>query len=122
MEDIQVIIHDSSDDNESGRLVQPPQNSPLPTSPFRQSRTIANRMMEHKISQEKKEDENKWSSCCSSRKTDKRLLRFFSSLTISVMTLGFSIYQLSTVEKRADKEIYVGLLTLVLGWWTPSPI
>jgi len=54
MEDIQVIIHDSSDDNESGRLVQPPQNSPLPTSPFRQSRTIANRMMEHKISQEKK--------------------------------------------------------------------
>jgi len=121
MDDITIPVFHVGDDLEAGNLIIPPDNVTLP-SPFRQSRTIANKMLEHKIAQEKKEDENKWSSCCSSRKTDKRLLRFFSSLTISVMTLGFSIYQLSTLEQRKEKELYIGMLTLIIGWWSPSPI
>ena len=58
-----------------------------------------------------------WQTCCGS-KLDKRAVQFFSQLTISLMVMIFSLYQL---HREKDKEIYLSLLTMILGVYVEAP-
>ena len=58
-----------------------------------------------------------WKSCCGSR-LDKRALQFFSQLTISLIVMIFSLYQL---HKEKNTEIYLSLLTMILGLYVDAP-
>ena len=67
---------------------------------------------------EDKKFDTKYNSCCSDSPTDKRLLDYGAKLTISLMTLGFSFYQIT----RADDcdpllSVYTSFITLILGVW-----
>jgi hypothetical protein len=61
----------------------------------------------------------RWDSGCI--QIDKRATIFFSQLSISVLVMGFSIYQLCTLNECAPQQAYIGLLTLCLGVWLPQP-
>ncbi len=58
-----------------------------------------------------------WKSCCGSR-LDKRAVQFFSQLTISLIVIIFSLYQLHN-DKNTD--IYLSLLTMIIGTWVEAP-
>jgi hypothetical protein len=60
--------------------------------------------------------------CCSGGSTDRRLLVFISTLTISLLTILFSIYQLVNLNDCHSQNTYIGILTLILGIWIRSPI
>ena len=79
--------------------------------------------MDSKVIEVKEDDvdkeKNEYKSCCMI--VDKRAVRFFSQLTISLITIFFSIYQLSTSESCERDSLYSGMLTLVLGCWLPQP-
>ena len=57
-------------------------------------------------------------SCCSGSKIDKRAVQFFSQLTISLIIIIFSLYQL---HNEKNIEIYLSLLTMILGTWIEAP-
>lgn len=63
--------------------------------------------------------ENTYKSCCLT--VDKRALQFFSQLTISLIIIAFSIYQLITSKSCEKDSLYSGFLTLVIGTWLPQP-
>ena len=58
-----------------------------------------------------------YKTCCGSR-LDKRALQFFSQLTISLIVMIFSLYQL---HREKDKEIYLSLLTMIVGIYVEAP-
>ena len=63
---------------------------------------------------------NEWKSCCF--KADKDFLKFFVQVAISFMILSLSIYKLCIITvNNDDKSLYVSLLTLILGIYTPQP-
>ena len=70
---------------------------------------------------EAKEGENRISTCCGTV-SDKRLLVFVSSITISSMTLAFSFYQLSKGLDCQSENLYVGFVSLIIGYWCRSPL
>ena len=59
-----------------------------------------------------------WSCCCSGTKLDKRAVQFFSQLTISLIVIIFSLYQL---HEEKNTEIYLSLLTMILGVYVEAP-
>lgn len=66
------------------------------------------------------ENNNEWRSCCF--KADKDFLKFFVQISISFMVLILSIYKLIVIDDNSDeKSLYVSLLTLILGIYTPQP-
>jgi hypothetical protein len=66
------------------------------------------------------EKDNEWKSCCF--KVDKDFLKFFVQVFISLMILTLSIYKLIIMTStNEDKSLYVSLLTLILGIYTPQP-
>ena len=80
--------------------------------------------MEAKITDENtkllEEKDNEWKSCCF--KADKDFLKFFVQVAISLMILTLSIYKLVIMTSNSeDKSLYVSLLTLILGIYTPQP-
>ena len=58
-----------------------------------------------------------WKSCCGCN-LDKRSVKFFSQLTISLIVVIFSLYQL---HKDKNTEIYLSLLTMILGVYVEAP-
>tara|TARA_R100001198_G_C5115979_1_gene141112 strand:- start:230 stop:511 length:282 start_codon:yes stop_codon:yes gene_type:complete len=58
-----------------------------------------------------------WKSCCGCN-LDKRAVKFFSQLTISLIVVIFSLYQL---HKDKNTEIYLSLLTMILGVYVEAP-
>jgi len=58
-----------------------------------------------------------YKTCCGSR-LDKRALQFFSQLTISLIVIIFSLYQL---YREKNTEIYLSLLTMIIGIYTDAP-
>jgi hypothetical protein len=58
-----------------------------------------------------------WKTCCGSR-LDKRAVQFFSQLTISLIVIIFSLYQL---YREKNTEIYLSLLTMIIGLYTEAP-
>ena len=82
--------------------------------------------METKIADENEktleviEKDNEWKSCCF--KADKDFLKFFVQVAISFVILALSIYKLCIITGNSeDKSLYVSLLTLILGIYTPQP-
>ena len=67
--------------------------------------------------------ENRYTCCCTDRITDKRLLTFISSLSISVIVILFSCVQLYTKHDCSSQHLYSSLITLIIGVWiAPQPI
>ena len=64
-------------------------------------------------------DTNEWRSFCF--KADKDFIKFFVQVAISCMILSLSIYKLCIITSNEDKSLYVSLLTLILGIYTPQP-
>ena len=60
-------------------------------------------------------------TCCNNS-TDKRLLRFGATLLVSMTFIIFSFYQLTQIEECHTQNLYVGLITLIIGFWIKSPI
>lgn len=76
--------------------------------------------MDEKTSLLDEDKNNEWKSCCF--KADKDFLKFFVQISISFMILTLSIYKLVVIENNGDeKSLYVSLLTLILGIYTPQP-
>lgn len=67
------------------------------------------------------ENGNHLRTCCGTI-SDKRLLVFISSLSITLFLLSFCFFMLATRNDCASQYTYVGLITLLLGWWMKSPI
>lgn len=66
--------------------------------------------------------DNVYESCCLI--IDRRAVVFFTQLILSIFVLAFSCWNLSlTIVDPCSKktDVYIGLLTLMLGWWAPSP-
>lgn len=75
--------------------------------------------IENQVPPQTLEDSNHWDSCC--LRIDKRAALFFSQLIISGVIILFSIYQLATITECQRQTPFMGLLTLVIGVWLPSP-
>ena len=76
--------------------------------------------MEHKIEMDEKEQENTWRSCCYD--CNKNAVMYFTTISIIVGIMVFCIYKLSTNESCENQTAYMGLLTLLLGILSPSPV
>ena len=76
--------------------------------------------MEHRIVMEEKEQENTWRSCCYD--LNKNAVQYFTTISIIVGIMVFCIYKLSTNESCENQTAYMGLLTLLLGILSPSPV
>ena len=66
--------------------------------------------------EEQKEDEQ-WSVCCS--KSSKEAIVYFSQMGVACSVLLFCFVQLAS--DNTDREIYVSLLSFVLGILFPNP-
>ena len=64
-------------------------------------------------------DDKTWKSGCLI--IDRKAVVFFSTLTISLIVIGFCIFKLTYSESCEAQNTYIGLLTLVLGIWIRSP-
>jgi len=72
--------------------------------------------------EQQSEETYQWNSCCM-RKTDSRLLTFIASFFISIILLIFSCYQLTRPDiDCASENIYISLITLIIGYWMKSPL
>jgi len=60
-----------------------------------------------------------WKSGCF--QTDKRVVIFFSQFTIALMVISFSLYQLNKDNSWDHQQIYIGLLTMMVGIFLPAP-
>ena len=65
------------------------------------------------------ETENTYRSCCLT--SDKRALQFFSQFTICVGVLLFSMYKLINSEECEETQVYIGLITMIIGIYLPNP-
>ena len=63
-----------------------------------------------------------WVCCCSpNNRTDKRIIVFFSQFSITLIIIFFCIYQLLRSNSCESDQLYMSLLTLVIGVYLPSP-
>ena len=63
--------------------------------------------------------ENTWRSCC--LKTDRRAVIYFTSFSLSASVLILCIYQLLTKDDCNSNQLFLGLLTFILGVYFPNP-
>lgn len=60
-----------------------------------------------------------WKSGCF--QVDKRVIIFFSQFAICLMIISFSLYQLNKDSSCEHQQIYIGLLTMIVGIFLPAP-
>lgn len=75
----------------------------------------------HTEEDRKKHEDNQLNTCCG-KPSDKRLLIFISSLSISLLVLTFCCFQLVNKPDCQSQNTYVGLITLIIGIWLKSPL
>jgi hypothetical protein len=68
---------------------------------------------------ELQKNNNTWKSCCLT--VDKRFVIFISQFSISLSVLGFSLYRLLTVSTCDETQIYIGLISTIIGIYMPQP-
>ena len=73
------------------------------------------------IQQQTEDNDNLIKTCCG-RVSDKRLLAFVASISLSSIITIFSCYQLSTELDCPSQNMYSALLMFILGFWLKSPI
>ena len=67
---------------------------------------------------QKKEYNDHYSTCCSNRTTDARLLQFSAKFSMSVLALGFAGVQLIRSDECSNlTPFYCSLITFILGAW-----
>jgi len=71
------------------------------------------------IPEEKINEDNLWRSCC--LVTDRRMIVFFSQLIIGISVISFSFIQLAKNDECESNQLYVGLVTMIIGIFLPSP-
>ena len=64
-------------------------------------------------------ERNTWRSFCF--EIDKRVLLFFSQFSVGLMVISFSLYQLNKDSSCENQQIYIGLLTMMVGIFLPAP-
>ena len=64
--------------------------------------------------------ENTYRSCCLT--SDKRALQFFSQFTLCVGVLLFSMYKLINSNECEETQVYIGLITMIIGIYIPQPV
>ena len=87
--------------------------------PLVQTKSMNKVRFKHNIEMEDKKYDDTWESCCV--KMDKRAIRFFTQLGISVGIISLCIVQLLRLSDCSSQHAYIGLLTLLIGIWLPSP-
>ena len=98
----------------------------LPRSP-----SLTKRVLEHKIDMEEKaqeckfvmqekEEENTWRSFC--LVCNKNAVMYFTQVGIMIGVMGFSVYKLSSDDSPQAQQIYIGLLTMMIGLAFPQPV
>ena len=80
--------------------------------------TPKNNLSESTISEKEFRRKTYWKSCCF--KLDRRAVKFFSQLFISLIMIVFCLYKLHTVYK-CDSDVYMSLLTMILGIFIEAP-
>jgi len=60
-----------------------------------------------------------WKSGCF--QADKRVVIFISQFLIGVMVISFCLYQLNKDSSCENQQIYIGLLTMMVGIFLPAP-
>ena len=65
--------------------------------------------------------EHEWVSCCSSRRTDSRMLVFVSQLAFGLIILTFCMGMLITADSCEDTQLYSSILTGIIGMFLPAP-
>ena len=88
----------------------------------RSTPSMIKKAFDHKIEMENDDQKNKYSCCCTSRTTDRRLLTFATLFSISILVLSFSFYQLTMPIDCSEQATYMSLITMVIGIWIKSPI
>jgi len=83
------------------------------------SKSQREKVLNHAIDADEKRRENEWTSCC--LRMDKRAVRFFTQLGISLCIISLCIAQLIRLNDCGSQHAYVGLLMIVIGVWLPSP-
>ena len=72
------------------------------------------------VEQELIDVENSWKSCCLT--VDRIALQFFTQLSISLIVISLCIYNLVQYPDNCDNnQVYMGLLTMVIGVYVPTP-
>ena len=94
--------------------------------PINHNMTMSQELIIHKSNldrieelEKKKLAENSWNSCCF--KTDRRAVIYFSQFGLSVAVVIMCIYQLLTRDDCNSNQLFLGLLTLILGVYLPQP-
>ena len=65
------------------------------------------------------DETNVWRSCCFV--ADKRVIVFSSQLIIAFSVITFSFVQLARNNECEHNQLYVGLVTMIIGIFLPSP-
>ena len=76
--------------------------------------------MAHKIQMAEKEQENTWKSCCYN--VNKDAVQYFTTIFIICGIMIFCIFKLTTDSSCEVQTAYMGVLTLLLGLVSPSPV
>ena len=72
---------------------------------------------------EPQENDNQLYLCCGNGRTsDKRLLTFIASATLSLIVVVFSCFQLTQGLDCSQENVYSSLISLVIGVWLKSPM
>ena len=74
------------------------------------------------ILDEENDDNHLYLCCAGGRTSDKRLLTFIASATLSLITVLFSCYQLTQGLDCSQENVYSSLISLVIGVWLKSPM
>ena len=67
------------------------------------------------------DDDNLIRTCCG-RVSDKRLLAFVASISLSSIVTIFSCYQLTQGLECSQETTYISLIIFILGYWLKSPV
>lgn len=67
------------------------------------------------------DDDNLIRTCCG-RVSDKRLLAFVASISLSSIVTIFSCYQLTQGLDCSQETTYISLIMFILGYWLKSPV
>ena len=107
-------------------LTDSPTSNNILIEPVNQNMTMSQELIIHKSNLDRIEElekqklaENTWRSCC--LKTDRRAVIYFSQFGLSASVVILCIYQLLTKNDCNSNQLFLGLLTLILGVYLPTP-
>lgn len=75
--------------------------------------------MEEKTNIEENPDKVIWESSC--HRVNKGFVKFISCCLVSLIILSLSCYKLITLSPEENKDIYISMISMVLGLFFPSP-